>query len=196
MVIDSEGWNYQIHETRDLCLRQISLDRFALDQIPPLTSSVDWLKGKRDLDELQRIPEIPAKNRLNRLPVDRATRSYMILDYLWELQKDADRLVVVDVPEIAGAIRQRHLIVYPIDLRRHDIEDCLARGGFVERTRYDGSGYALAPSGVARAVIMRQQLNQPGPYVMDVEDAEPHLLSPIRHQARLWAAYKNGDRVL
>ncbi|MEM1329840.1 MAG: hypothetical protein AAGG07_04695 [Planctomycetota bacterium] len=145
--------------------------------------------------ELDRLPRVPAKEPLNGLPVDRATRCRMVLETLWLQQAGVDGLAVGGRGEIATAVEDRYLIHYSQDLRRHDFEDCLAIGGFIERPRYAGKCYALTPLGVFEALLSRRQI-EPEMRTPQSPDPASHLVSSVHNQARLWARYTEGEQVI
>jgi len=197
MLLDGvhEGWRFRafsLEKSIDLINLDASFDLAASEEI---ASSSQMQRAGIDLDELRYLPSIPASNVLNTLPVDRATRCLMMLELLWNRQREVPQhLAVLRGSELGNLMESHFHIAYPNDLRRHDIEDCLERNGLIERPAYEGNAYALTPRGVARTLLMKRLFVGSFEHE-DADDLKNHVLSHISKQSRLWAQYRAGQRV-
>ncbi|MBL8876348.1 MAG: hypothetical protein JNM86_11190 [Phycisphaerae bacterium] len=192
---DVESREFYLYETTGAFYRQIQGPNFNLGSLPLLASSRDILAKGEDLEEIANPPSWVVREPLMRLPVDRATRAMMILDVLWQLQASSPGLVAMGVSEIAQEVQKRFLIEYTSDHQRHDLEDCLVNGKFIEQPTYEKKCFALTPAGVFQALVGRRML-QIVRRPKGEDDADPFILAPIRRQARLWARYYRGEQVI
>jgi hypothetical protein len=197
MVVDEDpfSWHFQLHDLSGLYLKRLSGGSLCIDDYAIRDSSVLLKRRGIDPERLEIVAPLGAKDLLNRLPADRATRSYMFLNRLWEKQAGSERLEVAKIGAIADSITKKHMVVYPRDLRRHDVEDCLERGDLIERPRYEGRVFGLTPSGITQLLLLRRQLLAGEPNLAFTE-ADSHMLSAIRKQAQLWARYREGNQVI
>lgn len=185
------GWGFYLADVSVAA----SVERSApmkIDGMPCLMSSQRHVQGGRDLDDLEFLPRWPSTNYLDNLPVDRAARCLMVLSVIWQLQKQhKSRLVALQFSEIAKRVEQRFLINYSRDLHRHDIEDCLERGGYLERPRFDSSRFAMTARGVAKIVMFRR-LTSPLS-LTEVDNGVPvNILKLVANQAKRWSQYRMG----
>ena len=195
MNTDEGAWDFEGFRSTGTPLRHLDDVAGDLSCLPTVWHGDVSGVGRTGTDYLDQVPLIPASNDFNRLPVDRATRCRMILEYMWSVQSASDDLTGVTVAQIADAISRRHLLWYTHDWRRHDLEDCLAMGGFIERPRYASKQYVLTPLGVFEALVARQQMRPAATFASE-KDVTSYLLSAVHRQARLWARYSEGEQVL
>lgn len=159
----------------------------------PVIKSSDALRLEgRDQDSLRYLPNWAVSDPFQLLPVDRATRCLTALNIVWNKQREyPDRLAVVRSVDIQEVVRSKHLIEYTVDLRRHDLEDCLERGGLMERPAFEGNAVALTSKGLARLLLLKRLLLG-RTEVEDDEDLRTHILGHVHRQAVLWASYRSG----
>lgn len=184
-------WTFRAFETSGSILRDVQERTVGLPVSKERWTSV---LGAGSMDLLDSVPDLPVRDPFMKLPVDRATRAHMILDAVWKRQAASSQLISMSVSEIAEDVQDRFLINYTPDWRRHDIEDCLIPGGFVERLRYERKRYALTPLGVFEAMMAHRQLATPM-RAAKLEEDVPHLLRVVQRQARLLARYADGEQV-
>jgi len=150
-------------------------------------------QGNRYPDRVRFLPKWPVADKLNLLPVDRATRCLMLLSILWKRQKTApEKLATMRATSLGKEIQSVYGVSYPDDLRRHDLEDCLERTGLIERPAFEGNAFALTPRGVARVLLSRRMLTGQTDLETD-EDLRTHVLHHIYSHAELWATYRRGN---
>ncbi len=197
MLVDPDlhSRDFMAIETTGTFVKQLSGEWHSLEPNSVVGSSDLWRQAGHDLEDLALPSTLVAREGLMRLPVDRATRCLMVLDVLWSRQAGASGLAAMTVGEIAREVERRFLIEYTNDHRRHDIEDCLENGGFVERPPYESKCYALTATGVYQGLVTRRLLSKGLAKAFD-GDLEANVLGPIRKQARLWARYHGGDQVV
>lgn len=129
------------------------------------------------------LPEWAGSDPLTALPTDRAARSFLLLHDLWGRQINRPkRLATARGEDLADSVARTTAVSLGRDQWRHDLEDCLERGGFTRRLPDRPGRFAITPKGVARLLTLRQKLGA-GP---DLTASQ--LLSHVSHQARLWAA--------
>ncbi len=151
------------------------------------------LRNNRFPDRIRFLPDWPVSDKLNLLPIDRATRCLMLLSLLWRRQKNVvDKLVTMRAVLLGKEIEKVYGVSYPEDLRRHDLEDCLERTGLIERPAFEGNAFALTPRGVARVLMSRRILTGQTDLETD-EDLCTHVLHHIHNHAEIWAAYRRGN---
>lgn len=206
-VVDDPGagWHYQAYSLDGLVLQRLpekfdplnklGEDFLSLDTFPVVANSLDCVREFGDIDSLSRLPQFPMSDALFRLPVDRAARCYMLLNELWKNQRKApNRIRPMSASALAKQVTRGYGIYYPNDLRRHDLEDCLLRGGLIDRPAFEGNSFALTPRGIARLLLMKRWLAAPSD-LEDDEDLRAHILSHVQRQAENWAAYWSGVKV-
>lgn len=169
VMADAEGsWNFQCNEVTeagisDLGQRRVKLDRY------PLHATIKDFKGT-DGDSATFFDALPGPAKPHSLeqclddvvPVDRATRCLMMLREMFHRQHFStaiDQLAIMSASELAGVVTDKHGIFYPSDQRRHDIEDCLWRGGFIGRPIRSSNSYAIKPKGIARMLVLKPKFN-------------------------------------
>lgn len=183
------NWRHKGFDVTGTALRHIQAEHHPLSGF-----DVVWEGEEHDV-AYQDIAKIPAADPLNALPVDRAARARMVLEWMWREQAVSDGLAPMTVQEISKSVKKAHLIHYTPDLRRHDLEDCLVTGGYIERPRYEKKCYVLTPLGVFEALVSRQQL-APASGFEHGRDVLAKALGSIRNQARLLARYAEGEQVI
>lgn len=196
VLADAEsGWGYQLHDLSDKITNDRLTDKAVeLDSTRVIASSQQYCREGNDLDDLEYLPRWPNSNYLDLLPVDRCARSLMVLSILWGAQKQARKLVSMSISELASQVEKRFLITYTRDLRRHDIEDCLERGGYVERPRFEASRFSLTARGVAR-ILMFRRLSSPTTIADSDHGVHVNFLELIQRQAERWSHYRSGVQV-
>ncbi|MBL0869616.1 MAG: hypothetical protein IBJ18_03465 [Phycisphaerales bacterium] len=199
VVDDPEaGWEFQAHALTyselDLSVLKGRTTDISATQL--LASSTTLKKNGIDIQSFERVANIPVKDPLSALPMDRATRSHMILNAMWVRQASSDKLSTSSMTSLGQAVEQRHMISYPADLLRHDIEDCLEQRGLVERPfgGVNAKRYALTPEGIAHILLLRRQFARDQIPLTHI-DADAHILAPVRKQAALWARHHDGINV-
>jgi len=198
VVVDDPdaGWNFQAHrlDFAKPCLQDVRGSSFDVSPYPVLESSVAYTVQGIDVSLLERVPEIPVKNPLSSLPVDRATRCNMLLNVVWASQACSERLEAITVSALRERTEELYLISYPVDLLRHDLEDCLERQNLLMRPHEPTKAYALTPESVAHILLLRRQFARDRT-AMNYSDADSNILAPVRKQAALWARHKQGINV-
>jgi hypothetical protein len=144
------GWGYQIHDLSEFRPQGRGVRLLDLDEHPLISSSLSQNRlPARDLEQLPR--QLAGREILRAAPVDRATRSFMVLTVLWDLQQSQpSRLAFMSVKRIAEEVGRRFGVVYSRDLHRHDLEDCLQALGYIEEPHYHPGHYAISHRGVGR----------------------------------------------
>lgn len=183
-------WAHRGFDVSDLVLQQLADDMTPLSQ-----DRLIWQSNGSEGVDYSKVPAIPTSLWLNKLPVDRATRCRMILQEMWLMQASSDGLARMKVSDISSRVESEYLVRYTPDWRRHDIEDCLALEGYIERPRFEPKCYVLTPLGVFEALVSRLQLG-PAIEFRHGQDSVARTLSAIRHQARLLARYAEGEQVI
>ena len=186
LVVDDPdcGWHFQAHDLGDVCMRDLKSGPLCLDEVPIVCSSLSE-RGP----SLVHLPKWHEADFLSKSPVDRPSRALMLLQAIWERQLQNDgELIPASATDLAADVQARYSVEYPVDLRRHDLEDCLRAGGLIRRTRYAENSYAITPTGIGRYFIMKKKF---------FGRANPDLgLTAIRrmsHQSSLWAKYQRGS---
>ncbi|PKL34052.1 MAG: hypothetical protein CVV40_00120 [Planctomycetes bacterium HGW-Planctomycetes-2] len=119
----------------------------------------------------------------------------MVMNCLWAKQRlNPNKLVILGGSAINEMVEQEYSLHYPKEMRRHDLEDCLERNGYVERPAYEGAQFALTPRGVARVLFFKRMFAGMSDVEID-EDLDHHILSHIYRQADIWAQYRDGKAV-
>jgi hypothetical protein len=192
LVVDPSvtSWAHRGYDVTDLSLGDATEDSIGISD-----ERCIWHAVSQNSDHFSAVPDIASKEWLSKLPVDRATRCRMILEKMWTLQAAADGLAPMSASEISKAVESSYLVNYTADWRRHDIEDCLAVGGFIERPRFERKCYVLTPLGVFEALLSRLQL-APASEFRHETDVGARAFSAIRNQARLLARYSEGEQVI
>jgi len=150
------------------------------------------LKDNRFPDRVRFLPDWLARDKLNLLPIDRATRCLMLLSLLWQRQRKApDKLVTMRAITLGKEIENVYGVSYPEDLRRHDLEDCLERTGLIERPAFEGNAFALTPRGVARVLMSRRMLSGQSELETD-DDLRTHVLHHIHNGLSSWQFINNS----
>ncbi len=191
MVVDDVdcGWHHQAFDLAPAFMAKLDADAVQLDEYDAVASSLDLQGLRGDSDALAPLPQWKTADFLAIAPVDRPTRCLMLLTALWRRQRGSGReLVPVPATALAEAVSERYGLVYPVDLRRHDLEDCLRAGGFIRRVRYAENSYAITPTGVGRIYLMKRKF-----YARANPDLGAHALRSIRVQAQRWARYQGGQ---
>jgi hypothetical protein len=188
LLVDSEGWHHELYETTGVSLREVFPKQHPLGKLRLRHSTICNANLLPQSPEL--VPSLPVAHPLDALPVTRAMRCHMMLNTLWERQATQTRLHWLSSRKLTKGIEERHLVHYPTEMKRHDIEDCLENGRLIQRPLYHPGSFALTPAGVMTVLLMQQQLRAPRRVTEDLDIA---LLSPIRDQARFWKEYMSGQ---
>lgn len=185
IVVDDPdcGWNYQAFDLRTLRGERVSSDDFDLDDFPVLRSSIDdQAVFDADSDSFARLPRWGGEDPLECSPLDRTTRVIMILDALWRHQSgDNGALRFIPATQLATEVQDQRRLEYPVDLRRHDLEDSLHGNPLIQRRKSGENDYALTPTGFARLFMIRRQFNQSKNVNNNIM-----VLDHIKRLARLW----------
>lgn len=164
---DAYSWNFQCTDVTDVDESDLSKKWIRLDPLP-LHSSIKEYLAKGVVERLQNLPgnfNCPTLEQClaDLVPVDRATRSMMMLRQLYHSQllaSNDDQLAILSASELAGVVEGDYRIFYPRDQRRHDIEDCLWRGGFIDRPMRGCNAYSITPRGYMRLLILKPKYNK------------------------------------
>jgi hypothetical protein len=197
LVVDDpfHGWGFEAYDVTPAMTNLEECKPRSLAEYERIASTSDLRHRGVDSDELRYLPKWALVDPFNLLPTDRATRSLIALNIIWNKQREhVDRLAVVRASAIGDMVRGKYHIEYPSDLRRHDLEDCLERGGLIERPAFEGNAYALTPKGLARLLLARR-LFEGRLEMEDDEDVRSHILNHVHRQAELWARYRSGTAI-
>jgi hypothetical protein len=188
MVINDPecSWHFQCHELEKATWDSVREPFVTLDQFPIAATFKQFKEAfATDGDTFAGMPVWAGENWLAATPVDRPTRSVMLLNELWTRQVNKpERLVTARGAELADAVQEHYGTAYGKDLWRHDLEDCLERGRFIRRTT-EGT-FAMLPKGVARLICLKQKFNPTAPHVPAM------VIHHIARQAKLWATATVG----
>lgn len=188
---DAPGsWKFQCHEVSAATPEHLESSLVALDEFSPIKTTRDF--GRITAKLIDRFASIPSSRpmvSLNRglkenIPVDRATRCLMMLNWLFDKQRvssDSNSLGVVSFTDLTDVVESEYEIFYPKDQRRHDVEDCLWRGGFIDRVARTQNAYAIKPKGLMRVMIMKPKYNPMVPAF-----SARHALSEIGLLGEIW----------
>jgi hypothetical protein len=180
---DSASWNFQAFDLSAERFSSITDRRTSLDAYPTAFTHFDFASHlDADGDFFGTLPSLSGQDVLRAAPADRPTRCLMVMNELWDRQVGRkERLASHSQGILARAVEERYGIEYPVDLYRHDFEDCLERGRFLQRSFVKPSQFALTPKGVARLFLIRRRCNP-----LSVTSA-PMLMDAVERQAKLWA---------
>lgn len=187
LVVDDPecSWQFQSHDVSNTLPEQLAGHRICLDDFDLDCTHFNFADElKADTDAFSLLPTWGGPDPLQAAPVDRPTRCLMILEEMWRRQQTrADRLVASRPSDLAEAVSQDYGIEYPPDLWRHDMEDCLERGRFIDRLPDRDSCFGILPTGVARLLLLKRRFD---------DDKKPlttgSIMQTLTLQARLWAA--------
>lgn len=196
IVINDPGcsWHFQAHELTsarpDIVSEAVggAGGRVLLDRFPVLATqrSFPGLFSREGL-ELATLPEWAGDDPMTALPADRPGRALLLLGEMWSRQVNRPkRLATSRGEELAEAVARTSGVCQGRDQWRHDVEDCLERGGYARRMADRAGRFAITPKGVGRLLVMRRKLGA-GP---DLPAAA--VMSHVVQQARLWAAVPVG----
>ncbi len=185
LVINDPGcsWHFQAHDLTSAVPAVARASRVLLDRFPVVGTH-------RELKErfaaagsgLEALPDCPVDEWVSVLPADRPGRSLMLLTELWRRQVNRPRrLATARGEDLAETVGHATGVCLGRDQWRHDLEDCLERGGFVRRLPDRAGRFAVTPKGVARVLLLRQKLGASPPV------GPAQLMSHVLHQSRLWA---------
>lgn len=185
LVINDPGcsWHFQAHDLTGALPGVWKERRVLLDRFPVVATHREMgEKFRREGLELATLPEWPMDESLSVVPADRPGRSLMLLTELWGRQVNRPRrLATARGEDLAEAVGRNTGVCLGRDQWRHDLEDCLERGGFVRRLPDRPGRFAVTPKGVARVLLLRQKLGASPPI------GPAALMSHVLHQSRLWA---------
>jgi len=191
----NQGWMFVAFDCTPAMRSTEYSNRVELSQYAELAHHEQIISAGMDLDQIRYMPSRITRDHLLHLPADRASRCLMILELLWHRQAAAgDKLATTSAADLGRKIKSCFELEYPPDLRRHDLEDCLERGGFIERPAYEGNRYALTPTGMVRSLLMKRMFVGRSE-LEDDEDLRQHILSHIYRLSNLWAQYRSGIAV-
>jgi hypothetical protein len=186
LVINDPGcsWHFQAHDLSPATPDVVSGARVRLDKFEVLATHRAFPDHfAKDAFEFASLPDWAGSEPLSALPADRPTRSLLTLQELWARQLARPRrLATARADDLAEAVARNHSISLGRDQWRHDLEDCLERGGFVRRLPDRPGRFAITPRGVGRVIVLRRKLGA----LPDLTPAQ--LLNHVSHQARLWAS--------
>lgn len=200
VIVDDveSGWHYQIHELPDRVSRIGVSSLVRLEDLPLVTSSIKYREDPDALDAIEQLPRFAVTSPLSALPVNRAARAHMEMDVLWRRQASEHGLAFATYAELSKDMRDRYMVVYPHDLQRHDMQDCLLKGptSLVRQgERERGRRFALTDVGVFQTLFIRKLMSEAGLRSADDLELDEAVLNPIRRQARLWRDYDEGSSV-
>lgn len=183
------GWQYQVH---DLSGFEDSRERLIqLDEFPLISSSRQ--PNRRESTDLDRLPAVLSRRDILRAaPVDRATRCFMNLVVLWDHQcRMPGELSSLSVSAIADEVERRFGIAYSRDLRRHDLEDCLAKLQYIDTPYYRPGEFAITHRGVGRMCLFLASTS--GGVGGGVSDSlEETVVHHVMQQSSRWDEYCFG----
>lgn len=191
MVVDDPdcGWHFQLHNVSEAIMQDCQAGLVDLDRFDVYASSLDFASAlQEDSDFFAHPPKWKTTDHLACAPIDRPTRSLMMLNELWLNQQQSGDLAPLSSTELAQRVCERYSIVYTNDLRRHDLEDCLRASGFIKRPRYLENNYAITPTGVLRVFLIRAKF-----FGRANPDLPQKALVEIKAQAGRWRSYRDGQ---
>lgn len=184
VVGDQYSWQYQLHDFSNIEEEFATGDKCLIDSLFVGSSLRYREEIRKDPDFLQRVPNdtwrmsLPCM--LKELPLDRYTRSMILLSSLFDHQEGEHRLAALEATELHKLMEQKFGLVYPKDMRRHDLEDCLRAGGWARRLPHRKNAYAITHTGVSRCLVMLHKYNKMTPI------STPSLLDAAFEQLRRW----------
>lgn len=186
LVINDPGcsWHFQAHDLTAARPEVARQSRVKLDGFPVLATHRNFPGHfAREGLELAPLPDWTGNDPLSALPADRPSRSLLMMFELWGRQLNKPkRLATARGDDLAEAVARTTAVALGRDQWRHDLEDCLERGGFARRLPDRPGRFAITPKGVARLLVLRAKL------ISGKELTSACLLNHVAHQARLWAA--------
>ncbi|MFN4242663.1 MAG: hypothetical protein ACK4PI_05450 [Tepidisphaerales bacterium] len=185
VVINDPGcsWHFQAHDLTSAVPGTLDEHRVLLDRYPVVSTHRDMPeKFAAESLELADLPQWPMDEWMTPLAADRPGRSLMLLTELWHRQLNRPkRLATARGDDLAESVARHTGVCMGRDQWRHDLEDCLERGGFVRRLPDRPGRFAITPRGVARVLMLRRKLGASPPI------SAAQLMSHVLHQSRLWA---------
>lgn len=185
LVLDDPGcsWRFQAHDLTSAAPQSLDEPRVLLDRFPAVRTHRDmperFAGGSAGLSE---PPAWAMDEWMSPLPADRPGRSLMLLTELWHRQLNRPRrLAASRGDDLAESVARHTGVCLGRDQWRHDMEDCLERGGFVRRLPDRAGRFAITPRGVARVLLLRRKLGA------SAAISVAQLMSHVLHQSRLWA---------
>jgi hypothetical protein len=186
LVLNDPGcsWHFQAHDLTAARPRVWREVRVLLDRFPVVSTHRQFAEQFAESGQgLGGLPDWASLDPMTSLPTDRPARSLLLLQELWGRQLNRPkRLSTARGDELAESVGRTTAVSLGRDQWRHDLEDCLERGGFVRRLPDRPGRFAITPKGIARLLLLRQKLE------MKHDIPTPQLLSHVTHQARLWAS--------
>lgn len=176
-------WRYQVQDLSSADPAKLKKTKICLDDYDVISTHANFQElFEQDADAFSSLPRWAASDYLHSSPVDRPTRAIMILSEMWRTQAISKKLCSFRAIDLAEQVQVTYKIEYPTDLWRHDIEDCLERGRFIQRAPGAGSGYAISAKGVARLLLLLRRFNPL------VHLSSSSFLDTVSKHAKVWAS--------